>query len=58
MSTQEKSKLSPKKRIEARSSGVHGKGVFALVDIEPGKKIRTIRVTPTTPFIFTSMKST
>ena len=39
MSSQEKSKLSPKKRIEARSSGVHGKGVFALVDIEPGKKI-------------------
>ena len=39
MANKSKSSVSPKKRIETRSSGVHGKGVFALQDIEPGKKI-------------------
>ena len=39
MANKTSSPPSRKKRIEARRSGVHGRGVFALVDIEPGKKI-------------------
>jgi uncharacterized protein len=39
MATKTSSTPSPIKRIEARRSEVHGRGVFALVDIEPGEKI-------------------
>ena len=34
-----KAKSGEKRRIQTRRSGVHGKGVFALVDIEPGETL-------------------